>query len=44
MAADESERAVRSHVNSYGMFVGLMKWGAIISFVTALLVIFIISG
>ena len=44
MAADEAERAVRSHRNSYERFTGLMKWGAIVSFVTALIVIFIISN
>lgn len=44
MAADEAERSVRSHRNSYGMFTGLMKWGAIISFVLAMLVVFIISS
>ena len=44
MVADEAERAVRSHRNSYGMFTGLMKWGAIVSFVVAMLVVFIISS
>ena len=44
MAADEAERAVRSHRNSYGLFTGLMKWGAIIALLTALLVIFIIRN
>ena len=44
MAGDEAERAVRSHWNSYGLFTVLMKWGAIISLATALLVIFIISN
>lgn len=44
MAADEAERAVRSHQHSYQRFAALMKWGAIISFLTALLVIFIISN
>ncbi|HWT12499.1 MAG TPA: hypothetical protein VN231_07075 [Allosphingosinicella sp.] len=44
MAADEAERAARSHRNSYGLFTGLMKYGAIVSFVTAMLVIFIISN
>jgi hypothetical protein len=44
MAADESERAVRAHRSSYGLFTALMKWGAIISLVTALLVVFIIRN
>ena len=45
MAAEgEIEREVRRHQNSYGLFVALMKWGAIISLVTALIVILIIRG
>jgi uncharacterized integral membrane protein len=44
MAGDESERAVRAHRSSYGLFTALMKWGAIISLLTALLVVFIIRN
>jgi hypothetical protein len=45
MAAEgDIEREVRRHHNSYGLFVGLMKWGAIISVIAALLVIFIIAA
>jgi hypothetical protein len=44
MAADEAERAVRSHRHSYERFIGMMKWGTILSAVTALIVIFIISN
>jgi hypothetical protein len=44
MAIDEAERAVRSHRHTYHLFIGLMKYGAIISVVTALLVIFIIRA
>ena len=44
MAADEGERVVRSHANSYGLFVAIMKWGAALSLLTALLVIFIIRN
>ncbi len=44
MAADESERALRSHQTTYHAFIGLMKYGAIISVVTALAVIFIIGN
>ncbi len=32
-----------AHVRDYGRFVQLLKWGAIISFVTALFVMMIIS-
>jgi hypothetical protein len=44
MAADEAERAMRSHANTYHFFIGLMKYGAIISLVTALVVILIIRN
>ena len=44
MAADEADRALRSHRHTYGFFVGLMKYGAIISALTALVVIFIIRA
>ena len=44
MAADESERAIRSHQHTYGFFIGLMKWGAILSVITGLIVIFIIRA
>lgn len=45
MAAEiDAEREVRRHHNSYGLFIKMMKWGAIISVVIALLVIFIIRA
>jgi hypothetical protein len=44
MAAEEADRALRAHQNTYHAFIGLMKWGALISFVTAILVIFIIGN
>lgn len=44
MAADEADRAVRSHQSSYNLFIGLMKYGAIISIITALIVILIIRN
>jgi hypothetical protein len=44
MAADEAERALRSHQNTYHAFIGLMKYGAILSVITALVVIFIIGN
>jgi hypothetical protein len=45
MAAEgDIEREVRRHHNSYSLFIGLMKWGAIISVISALIVIFIISA
>ena len=44
MVADEAERAVRAHRNSYTLIIALMKWGAILSLVTALFVVLIISN
>ena len=44
MAADEAEQAVRSHRSTYQFFTMLMKYGAIISALTALLVILIIRN
>ena len=44
MAADEAERAVRSHWSTYHLFIGLMKYGGIISILVAFLVIFIIRN
>ena len=44
MAAEgEADKAARSHWKSYGLFTGLMKYGAILSFITAFIVILIIS-
>lgn len=44
MAADEAERAVRAHRSSYTLFTALMKWGAILSLLAALVVVLIISN
>ncbi len=44
MAADEAERAIRAHRHTYHFFIGLMKYGAIISVVTAILVMLIIRN
>jgi hypothetical protein len=44
MAADEAERALRAHQNTYHFFTGLMKYGTIVSAISALLVIFIIRA
>ena len=37
------ERMVREHRSGYDGFVSLMKWGAIVSLVTALIVILLIA-
>ncbi|MGZ8283688.1 MAG: aa3-type cytochrome c oxidase subunit IV [Allosphingosinicella sp.] len=44
MTADETDQAVRSHQGTYHFFIGLMKYGAIISAATAILVILIIRN
>ena len=44
MASDEAERAIRSHRHTYHFFIGLMKYGAIISVLTALIVVLIIRN
>ena len=44
MAADEAERAVRSHQNSYDLFIALMKYGTIVSVIIAFIVILIIRN
>lgn len=33
-----------AHVRDYRRFTGMLKWGAIISFILAMLVVFIISS
>lgn len=43
MAADGTpEVEMNAHRSSYSLFIGLVKWGTIISFLAAALVIFII--
>ena len=44
MAAEgEAKVEIKVHERDYSKFVALLKWGAIISFVAAMLVIFIIA-
>lgn len=35
---------VRAHVKSYSDFAWMMKWGTILSFITAMIVVVIISN
>ncbi len=37
------ERMVREHLSGYECFVTLMKWGAILSLITAFIVVLLIS-
>ena len=38
------ERMMREHRSGYEAFVAMMKWGAILSLITALIVVLIISN
>ena len=45
MAAEvETQEEIRSHEKSYSAFSAMMKWGTILSFITAMLVVLIISN
>ena len=44
MATDEARRADKAHASTYSFFIGLMKYGAILSLITALIVILIIRN
>jgi hypothetical protein len=43
MAVDGETREMRAHQSSYGRFTFMMKWAAIMSLITALIVILIIA-
>lgn len=42
MAVDTGKE-MKAHENTYGFFTGLMKWGTILSFIIAMIVVFIIA-
>lgn len=45
MAADASAgKELKTHENTYDFFIGLMKWGTILSFIVAMIVVFIIAS
>ena len=45
MAAEgETPDDLKAHVKSYSAFAWMMKWGTIVSFVTAMIVVLIISS
>ena len=43
MAAEGDAKELNVHRTGYDRFVGLMKWGALASFLTAMLVVFLIA-
>ena len=45
MAADgDVPTDIKAHASGYSLFTGLMKWGAIIAFVAAMIVVILISS
>lgn len=45
MAADgEVQSEMQAHERGYSLFVNVMKWGAIVSFVAAAIVVILISS
>lgn len=45
MAAEgELDKEVTVHRQGYERFIGLMKWGAILSFIVGMFVVFVISN
>lgn len=42
-AEGDTPLEIKSHAKSYSLFAGMMKWGAIVSFVLAMLVVFMIA-
>ncbi len=45
MATDREVQAdIEAHVKSYSSFAWMMKWGTIISFIVAMIVVIIISS
>jgi len=45
MAADsEAKQDMRAHEGSYNIFVGMMKWGTILSAIVAMIVIYVIAN
>ena len=43
-APGDTQKEMRAHEGTYSLFTGLMKWGTILSVITAVIVIFIIAN
>ena len=43
-APGDTQKEMRAHEGTYSLFIGLMKWGTILSVITAVAVIFIIAS
>lgn len=45
MAAEiDHQKEMKAHEGTYGLFIGMMKWGTIIAALVAALVVWLISG
>ncbi len=45
MAAEiDQQKEMKAHAGTYGLFVGMMKWGTIAAFIVAALVVWLIAG
>jgi hypothetical protein len=45
MAADiDHSKEMKAHEGTYGLFIGIMKWGTIISAIVTLIVVLLISS
>lgn len=44
VATGDAEREIARHQDTYGAFTALMKWGTILSFIVAMIVVFIIAN
>ena len=44
MAAEiDSKRQMKAHEGTYGLFIGMMKWGTIVAAIVTLIVILLIT-
>jgi hypothetical protein len=45
MAADiDHHKQMKAHAGTYGLFIGMMKWGTIAAAIITLIVVLLISG
>jgi hypothetical protein len=43
-STDDHSGDIQAHVRDYSRFTGMLKWGAIISFILAMIVVVVISN
>ena len=45
MAADiDHRKEIKAHEGTYGLFIGMMKWGTVVAAIITLIVVLLISG